>query len=166
MPGAAITHCLFEGIGNEPGMKGGADAPAGDASGTGADERAMGRPLARETMARGAMGEAFPAGDANENVIHWLGPMAPRWATPQHARGRPPESALGAVQRALAVLSSFAVCRGSCLNTNSLHHTGARAAGEAETRAEQVHQDPPARCLPRRARCFPALAINEAGPSR
>ena len=67
---AAFMDGLFEGIKDEPSMRGGADAPADDASGIGVDnkcdiDRAMVTPLVRVTMAR-----PFPGGDVGEIARH------------------------------------------------------------------------------------------------
>ena len=63
---APFMDRLFESIDNDASMGRCTDAPPDDASGTGVDDRAMGTPLVRETVARGDINEPLPGGDIGE----------------------------------------------------------------------------------------------------
>ena len=60
---SAFMDRLFKGVENEPGMGRVADTPAGDPAGIGINDRVMGTPLVRVTMARNHIGEPFPSCD-------------------------------------------------------------------------------------------------------
>ncbi len=117
---AAFVDGLFEGIQNEPGMRGAADPPAHDASGIGVDDECD-------------IDEAFPSGDIGEI------------RNPEHVGRRHAELAVHAVQRARQLFvrdrGLVRLATDNPLNIHGLHQPRDRAAGHIEALPPQLSPD-------------------------
>ena len=135
LPGAAIMHRLFQGVKDETRMRRGADAPTSDPAGIGVDDRAMGTPLVRVTMARGDIDEPLPGNDIG------------KIADPKHVRRRHPELAVCFVQRTKRLLVRdrrlVRLAPDNVWNPHVLHQPRQRASRDIEALVAKLPPDLP-----------------------